>query len=196
MGDRVFEPKVHIERFINTVPEQVRLGVYTVHNEGIAGLLDKVKEHGERSKAATLEMKDKKDKKDEGKDREQARQEAIVEYERRKSAMSREFGDPYSTVFVAHIPVGVDEAEIERVVRGKTPGLSRCEVRLVRRRGRRGRRARRPRYAFVTVGSRQEARRCVSCCRRAELGGRSVAVEIERGRIVKNWLPRRLRGRR
>lgn len=103
--------------------------------------------------------------------------------------------DPYRTVFVARLPYAVSELDVSkalsqyggidsiRVVRDKTTGLSRG-------------------YAFVVFEAEKDAKSCIRVLAPTgitvktadELVSRKALVDMERGRLVRNWLPRRLGG--
>ena len=98
--------------------------------------------------------------------------------------------DPYRTVFVGRLPYTVTEVELQkefvrfgeiekvRVVRDKTSNKSRG-------------------YGFIMFKEELFARtacREIGVHRGVEIGGRPVIVDIERGRTVKYFTPRRLGG--
>lgn len=98
--------------------------------------------------------------------------------------------DPYRTIFVGRLPFAVTEVELQkefvrfgeiekvRVVRDKTSNKSRG-------------------YGFIMFKDEISARsacREIGVHRGVQIGGRPVIVDIERGRTVKYFTPRRLGG--
>lgn len=193
--EKIFEPTVQIQRFKNTVPPQIQLGVFEIRHSGIADFTGALKEYHREQKddaAAGMNMPAAKSlsRAKRREQIEQLRQKAVISYEERKGSAAQQFGDPYCTVFIAHLAPGTTEEDVAAAVRAVLPDVPAAtppHVALVLRR------ARRP-YAFVTLGSRAEARQLLSLGR-LDVLGRRVVVDVERGRIVKNWLPKRLRKR-
>lgn len=195
--EKIFEPTVQIQRFKNTVPPQVQLGVFQIWHSGIADFTGALKEYHREQKAdadadAGVNMPAVKSlsRAKRREQIEQLRQEAVISYEERKGSAAQQFGDPYCTVFIAHLAPGTTEEDVAAAVRAVLPDVPAAvppHVALVLRQ------AKRP-YAFVTLGSRAEARQLLSLGR-LDVLGRRVVVDVERGRIVKNWLPKRLRKR-
>lgn len=98
--------------------------------------------------------------------------------------------DPYKTVFIARLPYLVTEIEISKQFSRFGPILS---VRIIRDRNNKPRG-----YGFVVYEKESDAKTCVrelaATGLKLEPGSRSILVDIERSRIVRNWLPRRLGG--
>ncbi|KAH3663317.1 hypothetical protein OGAPHI_005307 [Ogataea philodendri] len=96
-------------------------------------------------------------------------------------------GDPYKTVFVGRLDYKVNEIELRerfgqfgeieqiRVVRDSSTGKSRG-------------------YAFILYKTENDAKLAFQKGNRMVINDRAVVVDIERGRVVKNWKPRRLGG--
>lgn len=196
--EKIFEPHVQIQRFRNTAPPQVRQMLFEVPYEGIAYFKNALKEYHEERKEKSLATEDSSTaisaptvSLSEGKKREQQellRQQAVVAYEARKTSAGQHFGDPYCTVFMAHLPPETTESDIAAAVSAVLANSSAPHVTLIHRQHRRS-------YAFVTLTNRTDARQLLSVGTRFEVLGRRVVVDVERGRIVKNWLPKRLRKR-
>lgn len=93
--------------------------------------------------------------------------------------------DPLRTVVVAHLPPTVVEEELRRFA-NQFGRVTQCRVVHSKTTGRsRG-------YGFVEFGLRAEARTAASQSRRKRLGGRVVSIEMERGRVDAQFLPKRL----
>lgn len=204
MSEKVFVPRIQIQRFQNTVPEQVRLGIYNIKHDGISEFIDLLKKYNhDNDSTNNRETKSKinKDNKIKEKEKnEQLRQEAIISYEKRKNKISKTFGDPHFTLFIAHIPIEATEEDIEFGIKRKIPHLTKCKICLIKRinttsidKNDDNKRKTKLNYAFVTLGNKNECRQVLSMGRHIQVCGRNVIVEIERGRVVKNWLPKRLR---
>lgn len=209
MSEKVFVPKIQIQRFQNTVPEQVRLGIYNIKHERISEFMDLLKKYNDddsisKEKAKSEITEDQifkeKEKEKEKEKKEQLRQEAIILYEKRKSKISKTFGDPHFTVFIAHIPIEATEEDVELGIRRKIPTLTKCKICLIKRlisssidKNSNNKMKTKLNYAFVTLGNKNECRQVLSMGRHIQVCGKNVIVEIERGRVVKNWLPKRLR---
>lgn len=193
--EKIFEPTVPIQRFKNTVPPQVRLGTFEIRHNGLADFTGALKEYHREQQthagaAGPNQPSGRGARSTQSREQvEQRRQEAVISYEERKGSAAQQFGDPYCTVFVAHLAPDTTQDDVAAAVRAVLPDLPATlpHVALVRRRARRA-------YAFVTLGSRADARQLLSLGR-LDVLGRRVVLDVERGRIVKNWLPKRLRKR-
>ncbi|GME78974.1 unnamed protein product [Ambrosiozyma monospora] len=96
-------------------------------------------------------------------------------------------GDPYKTVFIGRLDYNIDEIELNkkfsmfgevehvRVVRDKTSQKSKG-------------------YAFAVYKNKQEAQLAFQRGNGMIINDRKIVVDVERGRVVKNWKPRRLAG--
>lgn len=126
----------------------------------------------------------------------QSKERQLREWQDTEAFSQNEFlKDPYRTVFVSRLPYAVSELDVSkafsqygsiesiRVVREKTTGASRG-------------------YAFVVFEAEPDAKTCIRelaptgiVVKTAdELLRRKALVDMERGRLVRNWLPRRLGG--
>ncbi|EPY51893.1 U1 snRNP-associated protein Usp101 [Schizosaccharomyces cryophilus OY26] len=96
-------------------------------------------------------------------------------------------GDPYKTMFLGRLNYDTREGDIEkefihygpieriRVVRDKATGKSRG-------------------YAFVVFERERDLKAAYRAAEGLILQGRRIVVDVERGRTVKGWLPRKLGG--
>lgn len=143
-------------------------------------------------------------------ERERNRKAAIVRYQQRKEEADRQadqkagheagqeagsvstgktasYGDPYCTLFLAHLPRKVTAQDVSQVC-SKYGAVVQTSV--VQRGGKRP-------YAFVVYGERSEARRALAGLHRGSFpfSGETtrIVADVERGRVVKNWVPARLR---
>jgi len=101
--------------------------------------------------------------------------------------------DAYSTIFVGHLSPDTTEAAVEGFFR-QFGELKNDGVRLVRQSDGKSRR-----YAFVEFEKEEEMIAAVRLLtaddgRKAKLDGHHVTVDVERGRTVKMWRPRKLGG--
>ncbi|RLV95635.1 U1 small nuclear ribonucleoprotein 70 kDa [Spathaspora sp. JA1] len=101
----------------------------------------------------------------------------------------REFmKDPYRTVFISRLDYTLSELDI-------SPTFSKYgmieSVRIIRDKSGKSRG-----YGFIVFERINDAKNCVAelCRTGVVLGNRTVLVDIERGRIIRNWKPRRLGG--
>jgi len=95
-------------------------------------------------------------------------------------------GDPYRTLFVSRLAYDVDERKLRREFEEFGPIVS---IRIVndpsgRPRG----------YAFIEYESKKDMKEAYKLADGRKIDGRRVVVDVERGRTVDNWKPRRLGG--
>lgn len=124
----------------------------------------------------------------------ESKERQMKEWEDTETFNKKEFlKDPYRTVFVARLHYSVGEIDLSkaltqfgavesiRVVRNTKTGLSRG-------------------YAFVVFENEVDAKNCVrelaptGIVVKSDEASRKALVDTERGRLVRNWLPRRLGG--
>lgn len=194
--EKAFLPKRQVQRFKETTPPQVRAGMHSVQHQGVGAFVAELKSRAmeRRSKGApglgAGSLPDEKKSR-----RRQQLQEDIVYYENQRDQLheSSDLGDAYSTVFVAHIPTETSDEELRALFskHGSVTKLTHVK-RTVRGKRRAG-------YAFVVYANRADAKRVVAngntigSTRMFSLHGKRLVVDVERGRVVKNWLPLRLR---
>lgn len=196
----VFQPLHRVEIFKETAPEQVRTNVWTLNYDGFDNsVLDALKSHAQdKTIIRKPPTKIITENEDDGLVK-KTRQEQILRYEQRKTALleNKDLGDAYSTVFVAHIPVTATEEDLRKVFEKfgtvlKVTIIRRKKMKLGKTTHRRG-------YAFVVFENRTEAKRVVSQASTIggghimSINGQRLVVDVERGRVVKNWIPRKLR---
>ncbi|GAV29524.1 hypothetical protein PMKS-003025 [Pichia membranifaciens] len=102
--EKIFEPTVQIQRFKNTVPPQIQLGVFEIRHSGIADFTGALKEYHREQKddaAAGMNMPAAKSlsRAKRREQIEQLRQKAVISYEERKGSAAQQFGDPYCTYY-------------------------------------------------------------------------------------------------
>ncbi|EEB09785.1 U1 snRNP-associated protein Usp101 [Schizosaccharomyces japonicus yFS275] len=96
-------------------------------------------------------------------------------------------GDPYKTIFIGRLSYDTKESEIEREFIRYGP-IDR--IRIVRDKD-----SDKPRgYAFVVFERERDLKAAYRASDRLYINGRKVVVDVERGRTVKDWYPRRLGG--
>lgn len=95
-------------------------------------------------------------------------------------------GNPYKMLFVARLAYGVTEVDLQKEFAVYGP-IER--VRLVRDRTGKSRG-----YAFVLFEKEKDLARACKEANGKVIAGRSVVVDVERGRTVRGWKPRRLGG--
>lgn len=96
-------------------------------------------------------------------------------------------GDPFKTLFVARINYDTTESKMRRELEAYGPIKRICLVY--------NRRTRRPRgYAFVEYEHERDMHSAYKHADGKKIDGRRIVVDVERGRTVKSWRPRRLGG--
>ncbi|KAG7875960.1 hypothetical protein KL938_004894 [Ogataea parapolymorpha] len=154
--------------------------------DGIAQFLSSLKEHVEEYKDYENEFVSRETKaKLKSQQNKEALQRALLKWN--PETDTNIAGDPYKTVFVGRLDYTVNEIELRekfaqfgeidqiRVVRDTNTGKSRG-------------------YAFILYKSESDAKLAFQKGNRMVIKDRAVIVDIERGRVVKNWKPRRLGG--
>lgn len=95
-------------------------------------------------------------------------------------------GDPFKTLFLARLPRDANDRKIRREFEEFGP-ISRLRV-VADRQGRsRG-------YAFVEFERSDDMKRAYKMANYRNMDGRRIVVDVERGRTVPEWRPRRLGG--
>ncbi|KAK9380597.1 U1 small nuclear ribonucleoprotein of 70kDa MW N terminal-domain-containing protein [Kockiozyma suomiensis] len=96
-------------------------------------------------------------------------------------------GDPFQTLFIARLAHDVTEKDLD----DELSKYGRVErIRIVREKS-----SSRPRgYAFAVFAREQDMRAAYKDLNGSRLKNRRILVDVERGRTVKNWKPRRLGG--
>ncbi|QPG76003.1 hypothetical protein FOA43_003389 [Brettanomyces nanus] len=96
-------------------------------------------------------------------------------------------GDPYRTVFVGRLDYSINEINLTQ----QFSAYGEIDhVRVVRERGNGKSRG----YGFVVYQDEEGAKMAFDHANGIEIKGRKMVVDIERGRVVKNWKPKRLGG--
>ncbi|TIB38177.1 hypothetical protein E3P86_01787 [Wallemia ichthyophaga] len=100
---------------------------------------------------------------------------------------SEAIGDPFKTLFIARLTAETNESDLRkefevygpvervRIVRHKDTGNSR-------------------RYAFIIFEKERDMKAAYKDAEGLKINGNRILVDVERGRTVKNWKPRRLGG--
>ncbi|KAH3902750.1 U1 snRNP complex subunit SNP1 SCDLUD_000338, partial [Saccharomycodes ludwigii] len=98
--------------------------------------------------------------------------------------------DPYKTIFVGRLPYSVDEVELHKIFI-KFGAIEKLRiVRDIKTNKSKG-------YGFITFGEQQSAKNCyksIGTHAGMIIDGRPIIVDVERGRTVKYFRPRRLGG--
>lgn len=111
--------------------------------------------------------------------------ESLRDYDPAHDKMIR--GDPYKTLFIARLDYNVTERDIAQVV-GRFGDIA--YIRIVRAKD-----TEKPRgYAFVTFEHERDMRAAYHELNGITIQGRKIIVDVERGRTVRGWKPRRLGG--
>ncbi|KAF7458536.1 RNA recognition motif-containing protein [Cryptosporidium felis] len=102
------------------------------------------------------------------------------------SDSDKKTGDPYNTLFIARLNYDTSEKTLRREleVYGNILNLKIVRDSCGESRG----------YAFVEFESEESLRLAYYSLNRKEIDGWKVLVDVERGRTVENWLPKRLGG--
>jgi len=99
---------------------------------------------------------------------------------------SEAVGDPYKTLFIARLPKSATESDLRR----EFEGFGSIErVRIVRDKNSRSRG-----YAFIVFERERDMKVAYKESDRLVIMGKRVLVDVERGRTVRGWKPRRLGG--
>jgi U1 small nuclear ribonucleoprotein len=196
--ERAFSSPRNVQRFQNTIPAQVRLNTYTMQHEGIGELLKEMKKHcksynNDESKIT----KPNNNNNSQLLNKRQLRNEQIIEYERKKNELidNKLFGDTYNTIFVSRIPIETTETELKELFNYYGIVLN---VTLIKRFVHK-KKIQRLGYAFIEFKDRNDAKKVIATgntiggSKMFVLHGRRLVLDVERGRVVKNWLPLRLR---
>ena len=109
----------------------------------------------------------------------------VEAYEKEKEEIK---GDPYKTIFVGRLSYDVDERKLRREFDryGPIHSITMIEDRSKNPRG----------YAFIQFESEKDMREALKRMDGAKINGRRIIVDVERGRTVQDWKPRRLGGGR
>ncbi|ODV97818.1 hypothetical protein PACTADRAFT_47669 [Pachysolen tannophilus NRRL Y-2460] len=95
--------------------------------------------------------------------------------------------DPYKTLFIGRLDYSITELELQKTF-AKYGNIS--KIRVVKDKIT----SKSKGYAFIVYENERDARKCYKECNGLKLNDRSIVVDIERSRIMKNWKPRRLGG--
>ncbi|KAK9462858.1 RNA-binding domain-containing protein [Lipomyces oligophaga] len=96
-------------------------------------------------------------------------------------------GDPYQTLFVARLSYDTTEKDLDNEF-GRFGRIER--IRIVR-----DKKTAKPRgYAFIVFSREKDMKAAYSDLNGSQIKGRRILVDVERGRTVKTWKPRRLGG--
>lgn len=95
-------------------------------------------------------------------------------------------GDPFKTLFVARLPYETTERDLEKEfdVYGKIKSIKIVEKEDGSRTG----------YAFIEYESEKDMKKAYKEADGTRVRGRRALVDVERGRIIKGWRPRRYGG--
>ncbi|VEU24273.1 DEKNAAC105486 [Brettanomyces naardenensis] len=189
-AEELFTPKFPIEYIepIDTVLTDRR----TEAVEGISQFLDKLEGHSEeyQSKEEKEASSSSSEKKSRRRGDDQLEEQLSKWDPDRDPQVS---GDPYKTVFVGRLDYKVNEIDLSE----KFSSFGEVDhVRVVRdssQNGKEGSESSRG-YGFIVYRDARDAKNAFDRGNGMLINGRSVVVDIERGRVVKNWRPRRLGG--
>lgn len=95
-------------------------------------------------------------------------------------------GDPYKTLFVSRLPFETTTEALQGLF-AKYGVVARARVVEDKKGKSRG-------YGFVVFERERDARDAARAMDGAKVGDRTIVVDVERGRTVRDWLPRRLGG--
>lgn len=201
--ERAFALGTHIQRFIDTSPAQVRnVRSYTQRYDGIGSLLEEVRKHSKTHQSKAKKEHKVIGKKDDSRGKEilrrQHRNEQIIEYEKQKNQLiyNKSLGDAYNTIFISRIPITVTEDELINLFKPHCEKI--LNIRIIKRFVKNGK-VQRLNYAFLELSNRNDVKKIVNTANTIggsklfTIHGKTLQVDPERGRIVKNWLPLRLR---
>lgn len=174
-------PPVYLEP-VDT-PESKR---HTANIDGISSLTGEIDAYTEEYKAEGKSVVSEllKEARDKHKKKHDALWESITKWDPEKD--SQVSGDPYSTIFVGRLDY--DVTELELTDQFSTFGEI-GHVRVVRDKAGKSRG-----YGFIVYKTDRDARAAFDRANGIEIKGRKAVVDIERGRIIKNWRPRWLAG--
>ncbi|KAJ3414116.1 hypothetical protein HDV05_007060 [Chytridiales sp. JEL 0842] len=157
---------------------------------GIAEFLERSKGHdldyvpaetpAERKKRVAAERKEKAEK---------AREEALSKWDPNSDAHI--VSDPYKTLFVGRLSYTTTEKYLRREFEQFGPIIS---VRIVREKNEDGSEGKSKGYAFIEFEREKDLTIAYKEADGIKLDGRRIVVDVERGRTVKGWKPRRLGG--
>ncbi|GMG20537.1 unnamed protein product [Ambrosiozyma monospora] len=190
--NRMFEVNLKIQRLKPVDRDSGKRHVPTP--DGIASFLGLLNEHSKtyKSEQSSITESEKNQTNETDKQQTQDANEANAKLRRQLIEWNPEkdpqiSGDPYKTVFIGRLDYNIDEIELNkkfsmfgeiehvRVVRDKTSQKSKG-------------------YAFVVYKNTQDAQLAFQRGNGMIINDRKVVVDVERGRVVKNWKPRRLAG--
>lgn len=212
-SDRGFVQNRTIESFRDTATPQVRDDCrFKLNHSSLAGFIGQLENHssekaninktkdssacenGKSKKSTDLKINSKTKTKEQ---LDQQRKEAIVRYEQRRLQRDEsQFGDPYNTIFIAHLPHNITQEDLlkECSVYGKVH-----QIHIIRNDKNECRRKRKRPYAFVSFEEKSHSRMALTGLNNnsTESSSRSTSsrrvVDVERNRFLKNFLPTRLR---
>lgn len=96
-------------------------------------------------------------------------------------------GDPFKTLFVARLPAHTTERNLRREFENFGPVL---RVRIIS-----DKLTGKPRgYAFIELEHADDVKRAYRMGFNSSIEGRRIVIDVERGRTVRNWRPKRLGG--
>ncbi|KAL8870663.1 MAG: hypothetical protein Q9174_003345 [Haloplaca sp. 1 TL-2023] len=130
----------------------------------------------------------------------QERQENLAKNEPRKEDDSQVRGDAFKTLFVSRLSYDVTEKDLEREF-GKFGAIERIRVvtdthEASEGEGKPKKKKKKPHrgYAFVVYERERDMKEAYKATDGITIKGRKILVDVERGRTVKGWRPRRLGG--
>ncbi|KAK0722519.1 U1 small nuclear ribonucleoprotein of 70kDa MW N terminal-domain-containing protein [Lasiosphaeria miniovina] len=104
-------------------------------------------------------------------------------------------GDAFKTLIVARLDYTVDERDLEREF-GRFGPIERIRIIKDTHADEKGNKKRKPHrgYAFVVFEREKDMRAALDNCNDMRIKDRRIKVDVERGRTVKGWKPRRFGG--
>ncbi|KAL8908935.1 MAG: hypothetical protein Q9207_000511 [Kuettlingeria erythrocarpa] len=174
-------------------PEERR----TAHVSGVAQFLPALEEYKETPYEPTESWFEKKIR---VKAEKRERQENLVKDERLKDEDPQVRGDAFKTLFVSRLSYDATEKDLEREF-GKFGAIERIRIvtnshGAIGEDGKPKKKKKKPHcgYAFIVYERERDMKEAYKNTDGMAIRGRKVIVDVERGRTVKGWRPRRLGG--
>ncbi|KAK5652493.1 hypothetical protein OQA88_10395 [Cercophora sp. LCS_1] len=173
-------------------PEQRKTAAVSGIAEYLPALAQYEREYEYHPTESWLEARDRK-KREKQEELENLRTEGPKKYNPHEDPNIR--GDAFKTLVVARLDYKADEQDLEREF-GRYGPIER--IRLIRdtHADEKGNKKRKPHrgYAFVVFEREKDMRAALESCDGMRIKDRRVKLDVERGRTVKGWKPRRLGG--
>ncbi|KAM3508489.1 hypothetical protein MY10362_001147 [Beauveria mimosiformis] len=168
----------------------------TPHVDGLAAFLPDLKAYKENDTSIPTESWL------EARDRKKLEKKAAVEdlsanapkyYKPNEDPLIR--GDAFKTLIVARLSYDADERDLEREF-GRFGPIERTRIVVDTHAAEKGNKKKKPHrgYAFVVFEREKDMRAALDACDGIRIKDRRIKVDVERGRTVKGWKPRRLGG--